>query len=198
MRRTRNKLLRARRAGGFTLAEVMLALGILGFALPMVAAALLAGVLETQESFDNTMSTMLEENALAVLRCRVTHSDLMSSIWGPGAMASFQKLPDGLIHDDDLVYSPFDEPELRTKFACVIMGRRMAPNANDYLFVVMAYRKLRDNDDIDEVKFDPAAPDDTDKTCVKLQSSGPNQSAMVNYLLVRMALKPEKPSPDGM
>lgn len=194
MRRTRNQLLRPRRAGGFTLAEVMLALGILGFALPMVAAALLAGVLETQESFDNTMSTMLEENALAVLRCRVTHSDLMSK-WGPGQMASFQQLPDGLIHDDDLVYSPFDDPELRTKFACVIMGRRMAPNANDYLFVVMAYRKLRDNDDIDDVKFNP---DDPLQTYVRLQSSGPNQSAMVNYLLVRMALKPEKPSPDGM
>ena len=195
MPRTSNNRTCRGRAGGFTLAEVMMALGILGFALPMVAAAMLAGMLESKESFDNTMSTMLAENALAVLRCRVSHSNLKASSWGSLKMNTFQQLPGGRIHDDDLIYSPFGEQEFRTKFACVIMGRRMADNANDYLFVAMVYRKLNDSDTVAAVAFDypdttKSVNEDPSQTYVRLAGWAPGKSAMVSYLLMRMSLKP--------
>ncbi len=185
---------RRRRAGGFTLVEVMFALGILGFALPMVAAALLSGMVENKESVDNTMSTLLAENAIAVLRCRVRHSDLMTDApagWGPNGMASFQQLPAGLIHADDLVYHPFGEDEFRTKFACVIVGQRMGDNLNDYRFAALVYRKLADTDPVTEAKLTFSGNVvDMAETYVRLQSSAADQSAMISYYMVRMALKP--------
>ncbi|MHC4718394.1 MAG: type IV pilus modification PilV family protein, partial [Planctomycetota bacterium] len=60
----------------YSLVELVVALGILAIALPMVAAVFLPGALENAESVKHTMGTLVAENALAIVRARVSHADL--------------------------------------------------------------------------------------------------------------------------
>ena len=191
---------RRRRPAAFTLVEVMVALGILAIALPMVAAALLSGMLENQESVENTMSTMLGENALAVLRCRVKHSDLVAA-WGADAMGAPLVVPAGLIAEVERVYDPFPEDNKPTPFAYVILGQRLAGGENDYRFVVLLYRKLGSADTFSSAKVTLVnsagsaghltVDEDINNTYVEL-GSGANQhkSKPLSHYVMRLSLKP--------
>jgi len=201
MRRTSGKTgIGPGRATGFTLVEVMTALGLLAIALPMIAAAFISGMVENRESVENTMTTLLAENAIAVLRCGVTHADFDNTAAGQGTLTLTHRVPDSVIDEEDLLYQPFDvedrlageDPEHRTKFACVILGQRMAADANDYRFAVLVYRKLKDDDTVGaaRVKFnaDETVDDDPAETYVRL--SGASSSALIGYYIVRMSLRP--------
>ena len=186
---------RGRRSVGFTLVEVMVALGILALALPMVAAALLSGMLENQESVENTMSTLLAENAVALLRMRARDSDFPGN-WGVKAgPLSFpdNRVPATVLHDDDCVYNPFPEDNKPLPFAFVILGKRLAENRNDYRFVVMVYRKFRETDTLSKArvafKADKTIDDNKSSTYVRLSDQGTGQTALMSCYVVRMSLR---------
>ena len=188
---------------GFSLVEVMVALGILAFALPMVASALMMGMMENELSVKATMGAMVADNAVAMLRIRARNEDVASfpGGWGVGStkLTLANRVPTSVIDEEDCVYSPFDEPR---SFRYVILGQRMKAGVwglvNDFRFVVLVYRQLNETDTLDsaQVTFNAnnEVNDAAGSTYVRL-TSNPTASALVSYQVVRMSLRPTPPSP---
>lgn len=65
-----------RSSAGYSLIELMIALGILGTATLLIATAFPAAMMMNKESVHHTMGTIIAENALAICRTRLTHSQL--------------------------------------------------------------------------------------------------------------------------
>lgn len=59
---------------GFSLIELMMAIGILAIGAAMVASAFPLAMLENKESVEHTMGAMVAENALAICRNKLRHS----------------------------------------------------------------------------------------------------------------------------
>jgi len=190
---------RARRAGGFSLIELLIALGILGIALPMIGTAFLAGAVENKESIDTTMCVMVAENALAVVRSRVTHAGLCSG--SSDRMNSFKRIKssDG-VNLEDLAWKPLkrqddlpdgeDEQEDEWFFSCVVVYRRLADNANDYLLVAVPFKKFTESDTISSVEVAANSDGQITKCEVKLSSAEDGESAALGFLATRTALRP--------
>ncbi len=181
---------RSRRAGGFTLVEVMVALGILAIALPMVAAGLVSGMLENQESVENTMSNLLAENAISLLRIRARDSDFAPT-WGAAdktLSSPTNRVPDSVIDPEDCVYAPFGQP---SSFAFVILGQRLEHARNDYRFVVLVYRRIGDAKlSAARVEFTSGGVStDKTKTYVRVTGQGAGESALLSTYVVRMSLR---------
>lgn len=192
---------RPRAAAGFSLIELMAALGILAFALPMIATAILSGMVDNQESFDSTMSAMVAENAIAVVRTCVSHEDLVIA-WGAGK-TNLQLIPDALpsgkvlVRPVDLAWTPLEleqKPE-DSAFWCVVWAERMAADRNDYRLVAVVYKKYTADAEIDWGQTNPPEIDGTGKvTKYDVILSGTDESAAVGFLVVRTALRPATPA----
>lgn len=85
---------RARRPAGYTLVELLIAMGILGIGLGLIATAFPSAMLENKASVHDTMSTIIAENAAAICRTRLSHSQLV----GLPLTHEFRDISD-LIHD---------------------------------------------------------------------------------------------------
>lgn len=59
--------------GGFTLTEIMIALGVVGVALGMAAAAFEAGLKSHNSAVSNAMRSLVAENAVAIARARLMY-----------------------------------------------------------------------------------------------------------------------------
>lgn len=66
--------------GGFSLVELMVAIGILAIGAAMVASAFPVAMLENKESVEHTMGALISENALAICRNRLRHCYLNGNV----------------------------------------------------------------------------------------------------------------------
>ncbi len=73
---------------GFSLTEVMIALGILAVGLAMVGAAFPAALLENKKSVENTMGALICDNGAAVCLSTLSHGDLMDPTTGLSGTAA--------------------------------------------------------------------------------------------------------------
>jgi type II secretory pathway pseudopilin PulG len=72
---SRHRGIMASRRGGFSLIEVLLAIFILGIGIISIAALFPAGIAQQRQSVDDVMGPLVAENALAVLRSKLSQED---------------------------------------------------------------------------------------------------------------------------
>jgi len=123
------------RRGGFSLAEVLIAMGIFGLGLAFTASLFPTGASYTKTSIDNVLGPMICENGLGVIRTRIKHPNSYYT----------DKLPAlTLIYEANSIPGvdrrfPTDDSD--TLFGFLVAGRQMRSGKNDYQFVIVAYRK---------------------------------------------------------
>jgi prepilin-type N-terminal cleavage/methylation domain-containing protein len=127
---TRSKARRRppRRRGGFTLTELMIALGILGIGLGMASAAFHAGLQSHDATMDEIIRTMVGSNALAIARARLRNGtnppDVSESLSMPAKIGlEDRKFP--VARDSGRGY--------------LLLARQAVPDENVYEFVVVPY-----------------------------------------------------------
>lgn len=133
---------------GFSLVELMLAMGILAIGMTMVATAFPTAILQTQRSAAETTGGLIAENAEAIIRARLNHEDLNGHLPSPvgtlGPLGLFQIAgPDQLgarVPLADRRYDP--DGDGNTEYGWLLAGCQMTAGENDYLFVVIPYRRF--------------------------------------------------------
>jgi len=145
------------------------------------------------------MGTLVAENALALTRACVRHSDLVN-LFGPGKMSEPQWIPKSLLSDADLAWCPGareGEEKVQGKaqreakpllYGCVVAAQRMANNANDYRLVAIPYRKFTATDGVQSVSVKLDSLGRVELCEVKL--TGATESAAIGYFVIRTALRP--------
>ena len=124
---------------GFTLMEIMIALGILAVGLALVSTAFPSAMMENKESVEKTMTTLIGENALAICRIRLSHTSIKDSVGN--ALSDENNLD--LIPDAEQIY-PIDSD---SRYGWLLAIKQYDDN-NDYLLVIVPYRKLLPDDQI--------------------------------------------------
>ena len=124
------------RAGGFTLAEIMIAMGILAVGMGMIAAALHAGISVHVRTMDDIMRQLIADNALAIVQAQVRHSNYN------GITKDYKLVNTTHFGPTDLRYPT---QESKTPYgAAVFMKKRVIDEAagtyaNDYEVLVIPY-----------------------------------------------------------
>jgi len=131
----------ARGRAGFTLVELMLAIGILGVGLVMIGTAFPSAMLENKQSMDDTMATLVGQNAVAIARTRLRHSALAGAQWETGAWVDTALIPQA-----EQSYAPLGEA---TRFGYLMKIKRLQAGRNDYALAILPYRKFRPSDTVD-------------------------------------------------
>jgi prepilin-type N-terminal cleavage/methylation domain-containing protein len=124
-----------RRRAGFSLAEVLIALGILGMALAMLPGLFAAAVKQQQTSVSNVLGSLICRNGLSMARVRLRHADTPFG-------AALAPLAAGKLGAGDRAY-PTGQQDGHLGF--LLLGRRMDAGRNDYMLAVVSYAK-RDPD----------------------------------------------------
>lgn len=143
---------RARPAKGFSLAELMIAMGILAFGLAMVASLFPAAIKRVESSANDTIGQIICENALAVARTRLRHDPAGNA---PTALGDAT----GSIGAADRQYPAGSGG----RFGYVLLGRAVKePDAdgrqdNDYQLVIVSYRKSSPANQVSPRSF-PCSP----------------------------------------
>ena len=195
----------ARCGGGYSLMEVMIAMGVLAIALPMVATVFLSGALENAKSIETTMGTLVAENALAIVRARLTHADLMER-FGTGRTdpTKFWEISPDLVPLVDLEWNPArgtdqSGPRDRETYACVVLVQRVVADANDYRLIAVPFRWFQPSNTFKSVeviiRYDP---DERDMDMVTKHEvlladpdgDDPTESADIGFLVQRTAMRP--------
>jgi len=123
---------------GFTLAEIMIALGILGIGMAMVAAVFPAAMRFNEASRNSTLGTIICENAFVLAQLEIKR-DYIDDRPSPTQLD---------IYADDVMtqyitaaqqHYPTGEDKSRTGF--VLMARKLTADDDDYQFIAVAYRK---------------------------------------------------------
>jgi len=151
-RSTRRGSRRAR--AGFTLSEIMIAMGVIVVGLGMAAGAFHAGIKKHKTTVDDILRTMIGENALAIARVRL-HEKFDDNKADGMPMSDNDKLVarpvgDGLIGPNDKRY-PVGYP---SGMGYLLYANRVATNENDFLFMVIPYTLTAIHEDF---KKDPLA-----------------------------------------
>jgi len=120
---------RKRAAAAFTLTELMIALGILGIGLTMVAAALHAGIQTHDRTMDDLLRSMIADNALAIARARLTHGATPPDVGDSLAM------PRKEIGLEDRKF-PVGQPSGR---GYIVFARHLTGADNLYEFMILPY-----------------------------------------------------------
>ncbi|MFW6146748.1 MAG: type IV pilus modification PilV family protein [Planctomycetota bacterium] len=118
-----------RRRRGFTLGELLIAIGVLATGMSMVAAVFPAALSETQQSVNDVIGGNICDNALAIARARLRH-DPINPPFGGGSLEKSS----GLGLDANYPSGTADAPR-----GFILLGRQMEAGANDYQLVVVAY-----------------------------------------------------------
>ena len=66
---------------GYSLVELMIALGILGIGVTMIGTAFPSAMMENKESVQDTMATIIAENAAVICPTSLTHAKMLSQVW---------------------------------------------------------------------------------------------------------------------
>ncbi|MFA6135358.1 MAG: type II secretion system protein [Phycisphaerae bacterium] len=143
------------RRGGFSLAELMIAIGIMGVGITLVATIFPTALKQNEFSNNDTMGTLIAENGLAMAQALVTKS-FMNTTYPPSTPdtlhviadeepnhcaapypidANQQHYPTFPLADPNAAYAPYQ--------GYVVLGRKASTdaNANDYQLVVVSYAK---------------------------------------------------------
>jgi len=120
----------ATRPGGFTLAELLIAIGILGVGLTMSAALFPTGAQANERSADDLRGTLICQNALALAKTQLKAVDVTG--------ADYTDL--GSKFDPADLQYPHGSDDGAGSF---VLGREVSPDDNDYQLTVIAYRKHR-------------------------------------------------------
>ena len=132
---------RRRRCKGFTLAEILIALGILVIGMSMVAAIFPAAMEFNRASTNSTLGTIICENGLVLSEMTLT-AEIVGDSVVLQAYVDDAHLPDA----EHLYYLtkaqqhyPTDTEDSRTGF--VMMARKVSATGSTYQLVTVAYRK---------------------------------------------------------
>ncbi len=204
----------ARCGGGYSLAELMIAMGVLAIALPMVATTFLSGALENAKSIETTRGTLVAENALAIVRARVTHADLMAPRrdplpspplpdgFGTGAMTRPEMISTSLVPLVDLEWNPArgtaQSVPGEATYGCVVLAQRVIADANDYRLIAVPFRKFQSSNTFKSVDVkigDDPDEDDMDmvtkhEVLLADPDGDPPESADIGFLVQRTAMRP--------
>jgi len=115
--------------GAFTLAELLIAVAVLGVGLSMVASLFPAALRENQRSTDDVLGSIICQNGLAVVKSKVTHSS------DPFSGHTWFSNYSGLGND---CYFPVGDSDSNMGFC--ITGRMIEAGKNDYVIAILAYR----------------------------------------------------------
>jgi len=137
---------RHRRPAGFSLAELMFALAILGIALTALAPLFPAAVKENQSSANNVVGTLICKNVLAVAKTRLSHKGMGTL----GTDLTQIEPARGRIGEGDLKYPLNNSGPSDTRGALLFARRTAARRSlNDYLLVVVSYAKLKPTNNVE-------------------------------------------------
>lgn len=125
------------RSGGFTLMEVMFAIGIMGIGMIMIASLFPTAIKESNTSYNKTFGLLVAKNGLAVAKAVFTHPGPADGVWADenttGTLSAksqhYQELEDSDLADGDLLEG------------FVIIGKQMPSGGNDYLIFSIAYAR---------------------------------------------------------
>jgi prepilin-type N-terminal cleavage/methylation domain-containing protein len=122
---------------GFTLTEIMIAMGVLAIGMGMVAGALHAGIQLHVRTIDDIMRQLIGDNALAVVQARVRHSAENGITGAYKLLGSKEGDATSYFGPQDMKY-PQDITTPPTPYgAAVFMKRR--DSFNDYDIMIVPY-----------------------------------------------------------
>lgn len=114
---------------GFSLTEVLIALGIFVAGLAMAAALYPAALSENQDSVDQVRGSIICRNGLAVAKLKIKHDDVT-----PPFSSGNLSLPNPQLDDADKKYAGSET------LGFLVLGRKINGN-NDYQLVIVSYNK---------------------------------------------------------
>jgi len=127
-------------ATGFTLTEIMIAMGVLAVGMAMVAGALHAGIQVHLRTIDDIMRQLIGDNSLAMVQARVRHT----ANTGNGITDKYKPLNTAYFGSGDLKY-PWNGNTLTppTPYGAVVFMKRRVidanSSANDYDVLIVPY-----------------------------------------------------------
>ena len=151
--------------GGFSLIELMIAIGILAIGAAMVASAFPVAMLENKESVEYTMTALVSENALAICRNRLPHSilnnrvavdeDKYTNVTGhitlPEGAYPMPRWPSkseypsvDMYEEDWITVENRDYPSAR--YGWMVGARQPKVGVNDYELSIVVYQKFLPED----------------------------------------------------
>jgi prepilin-type N-terminal cleavage/methylation domain-containing protein len=133
-------LRRRPRPEGFTLTEIMIALGVLVTGMSMVAGALHAGIQNHTTTVDDIVRCLVAENGLATIKARIRHTpDAANGLTGTPVV-----LPDAVGTNPGLGPQDRRSPAFGggcgTPYGYSVIGWRATDPKNDYRFVILPYK----------------------------------------------------------
>jgi prepilin-type N-terminal cleavage/methylation domain-containing protein len=132
-------------AAGFTLTEIMIAMGVLAIGMGMIAGALHAGIQLHVRTIDDIMRQLIADNALAIVQARVRHTDGTSN-GIPANTAPYICLNSGAYFGPGDLKYPWNA---NTPYGAAVFMRRRAIDttkfANDYDVIVVPYTIIADS-----------------------------------------------------
>jgi prepilin-type N-terminal cleavage/methylation domain-containing protein len=134
---------------GFTLAEILIALGILAIGMSMVAAIFPAAMEFNRRSTNSTLGTIICENGITLAELNLS-AEIVDSVAQPDEIAVYMVDDNHAAHltSADQHY-PVGETASRTGF--VMMARRVTLTDNIFQLVAVAYRKTNKNHTVELV-----------------------------------------------
>ncbi len=125
---------------GFTLIEVMVAMGIFAVGVAMVGTTFPAAILENKESSNEMLGALISRNALTICQNVLRHEDYNGAV-GARFAATTDKSTD--INQADRIYPTSDSD---SRYGWIVAIRQMTSGANDYQLAIVVFRKFASGD----------------------------------------------------
>lgn len=140
---TDTRTIRRGRTGrrGFSLAELMIAIGIMGIGLTMAASLFPAAIREHSRSASNVLGMIMTENALETARAALQYP--LKDSGGAAVGTSMADCTKTITPAGCLRYPIVDE-NTTAKRGCLVMGRQKTVNKNDYILLIIGYVLSKD------------------------------------------------------
>ncbi len=148
---------RRARPRGLSLAELMIAIGILGMGLVMSATMLPTGILESRNAVNDLYGSLVCRNGLAIAQTQLTHPLF-------GGETNTLVPVQAALSERDGRFAYRDGEENRTGF--VVLARQFEPATevpNDYQFVTVGYEKFNANNEIRLARISGSLSDAPDR-----------------------------------
>jgi len=147
--------------GAFSLAELMIALGILGIGIAMVAVLFPAALKQTEASYNDSIGTIIAQNGLAVARTMLkatdVTSDTLAPLWDDSTTPASN--PPATLREYN------DNPPATPDKGFIVLGRQIA--GNEVQLVIVAYAKKNPTAKVTARKVTNVIIDNIDKSLVR-------------------------------